>query len=285
MKKTNFLKGLAAKLALAVVALGAVLTSCTKEEFNIEFKPNNAQIVFNVTVIDAATNSVVTGAALSGNDAIVGNPGIAAGTATITASYNGVSGSTTINYPAVPAGSVATYSTIIMLSAEFEMENLGEEIIKQEILEGEGEHGHDFDGHLWNQNASDYYVKFTPSWSLEREMEITDSEIFVGSVALTDFIGAIEDNLTVTHDGSYETWISAWAIYRAQLTITHAKYAIAITSKATGELVGGLEITNPLYKVEYTTIEKAIPGHEGHYHYGHGHGDSSNAGGGITWAE
>lgn len=285
MKKTNFLKGLAAKLALAVVAFGAVLTSCTKEEFNVEYKPNNAQIVFNVTVIDAATNAVVTGATLSGADAIVGNPDIAAGSTTITATANGVSGSTTINYPAVPAGNVATFSAIVMLSPEFELETVEVEILSEEIIEGEGEQGHEFDGYLWNQNASDYFVKFTPSWSLEREGEIADVKILVGSVALGEYIAALEDNLTLTHDGSYETWISAWAIYRGQLTVTTAKQYVSILSKATDEVVAGLEVINPLYKVEYETIEKAIPGHEGHYHAGHGHGESSNAGGGISWAE
>ena len=96
LQKTNFLKGLGAKLALAVVAFGAVLTSCTKEEFNVDFKPSNAQIYFAPTVIDAATNSVVTDATVTGADAITGTPAIAAGSVTITAEKNGVKGSATM---------------------------------------------------------------------------------------------------------------------------------------------------------------------------------------------
>ena len=122
MRRTNCLKGLGAKLALALVAFGAVFTSCAKEEFNVEYKTNNAQIIFNPIVIDAATKSIITNAILTGAEPIIGtkekNGYIEAGSVTITATIEGVSGFTTITYPEVPAGNIITYSPIILLTAK-----------------------------------------------------------------------------------------------------------------------------------------------------------------------
>lgn len=284
MKKTNFLKGLAAKLALAVVAFGAMLTSCTKEEFNVEYKPSNAQIIFNVIVVDAATNTLVPGATLSGADAIVGNPDIKAGSTTITATYNGVSGSTTINYPAISAGNVVSFSSVIVLSSEFELVIDLSTITHSETIIGEGNQGHTHDGLNWNQNASDYFAKFTPTWDLEEEYQLISKDIHVTSVALNKYLATFAGK-TVTNKGSAEFMISAWAMYRANLNISHADHNITIYSKATGDKVATLKVHNPLYEVNCTVIEKAMPGHAGHYHAGHGHGENTNAGGGITWAE
>ena len=284
MKRTNFLKGLAAKLALAVVAFGAMLTSCTKEEFNIEYKPSNAQIIFNVTVIDAATNTLIPGATLSGADAIVGNPNIAAGSTTITATYNGVSGSATINYPAIPAGNVVSFSTVIMLSSEFEMVLDSSTIEHSETIIGQGDQGHSHDGLSWNVNASDYFAKFTPTWEFEKEYQLISKDLLVTSVALTQYLSSLSGK-TVTNQGSAEFMISAWAMYRANLNVSHADQNYSVYSKATGAKVATLKVHNPLYEVSCAVVERAIPGHEGHYHAGHGHGESTNAGGGITWAE
>lgn len=284
MKKTNYLKGLAAKLALAIVAFGAMLTSCTKEEFNVEYKPSNAQIIFNVTVIDAATNTLVSGATLSGADAIVGNPDIAAGSTTITATYNGVSGSATISYPAISAGNVVSFSTVIMLSSEFEMTLDGTSPSHIRTIIGQGDEGHAHNGLNWNLNASDYFAKFTPSWNFTEEYELISKDIHVTSVALNQYLVSLQGK-TITNADSAEFMVSAWAMYRADLTVTCADDTYSIYSKATGAKVATIKVHNPLYKIECSLKEQAIPGHEGHYQHGHGHGENTNAGGGITWAE
>ena len=117
MKKTNFLNGLGAKLALAVVALGAMLTSCEKEEMNIIVEKSNAKIYFTPSVIDPVSIATVN-ADFGGTDAAIeGNPDIAAGSRTITATVaGGATGSTTVNYGAVSAGSTVAYSPIIILN-------------------------------------------------------------------------------------------------------------------------------------------------------------------------
>ena len=54
MKKTNFLKGLAA------VVLGCMFTSCEKEDLNATFQPAPASVTLNVTVIDGLTEETIT---------------------------------------------------------------------------------------------------------------------------------------------------------------------------------------------------------------------------------
>lgn len=283
MKRTNFLKGLAAKLALAVVAFGAMLTSCTKEEFNVEYRPNNAQIYFNVTVIDALSATIVNGATITGAEVITGNPDIAAGTATITATYNGVSGQAIVPYGAVPAGSVVTYSPIIVLGAEYELVKVDSKDGDIEHIIGKGSEGHAHDGSVWNLNSSDYFQKFNVSWDFTRKNEILSIETLFNNPALQNFINAYAGSVNVK--GEKEFTVSAWAMYRADLYIKAKEVTYNVVAKTTGDVYATIVVKEAVAEAECKLIEKAIPGHEGHYHHGHGHGDSSNAGGGISWAE
>lgn len=287
MKKTNLLKGLGVKLALALVVFSAMLSSCTKENFNLEYKANNAQIYFNPTVIDAASNSLVVGATFTGAETITGNPEIAAGTTTITATYNGVSGQVIVSYGAVPAGSVVTYSPVILLNSEFQANIVSKKTVGVELIKGEGTQGHTHDGSTWNYNYSDYFAKFIVDWDLSRQNKIVKQDIYASSIELMAFIKTL-DNVTINVKGQAEYMVSAWSMYRADLYITSEEITYEIVSIATGKPVANITINEVLSQAECKLIEEGIPGHEGHYHAGHGHsghGGSANAGGGITWAE
>lgn len=288
MKKTNFLKGVCAKLALAVVAFGAMVTSCTKEEFNVNYEANVAKIYFAPTVIDAATNTVVLDAAITGADEISGdqnNKDIKAGSVTITATKNGVTGSTTVQYGAVPAGSVATYSPVILLSSEFELKNeVATEVSTREIY-GQGEEGHDgHDGNIYNSNASDYFMPFTTTFAFPGEIKDVELNASVTSVELNNYVEALEGTAT-SAEATFTDKASAWSFYTAKAIITTAEISADVVSLATGAKVGTVTYENTAYKAEIQKYEIAHPSHAGHYQHGHGHGDSTNAGGGITWAE
>ena len=271
-------------MALAVVAFGAVLTSCTKEEFNVDFKPSNAQIYFAPTVIDAATNSVVADATITGADAITGTPAIAAGSVTITATKNGVTGSTTVQYGAVPAGSVATYSPVILLSSDFELKNEKATVLATEVKYGKGEEGHSHDGKTFNSNASDYYMPFSTSFTFTGKLSDVELNATVTSVELNAFAAALEGKAS-SFEATLEAKASAWSYYTAKAEITSAKINAAVVSKATGATVGTVSYVDPVYKVVLSKHEIAHPSHAHNYEDGHGHGNSENAGGGITWAE
>ena len=283
MKKTNYLKGLGAKLALAVVAFGAILTSCEKEDFIVKVEKSNAKIYFTPSVIDPVSIATVN-ADFGGTDAAIeGTPDIAAGSRTINATVTGgASGSTTVNYGAVSAGSTVAYSPIIILNKGlFTFVQTDSKIVSSIKKQGNVENGHSHSGSTWYLNASDYSAKFTASWNESAKTSIKN--ITVKNDKATSYVEALVQ--TVTSAGS-ETWtVAAWEMISSEYTISTSETTYNIVSTIDGTIVGEVVVVNPLAKVEVKEIRSAIPGHEGHYHAGHSHGDSSNAGGGMGWAE
>ena len=156
MKKTSFLKG----LAMAAVAFAAVLTSCSKEDFNINVKPNDAKIYFSPSVIDPVANATVE-ATFEGAGTITGTPNIPEGSVTITAkTANGATGSVTVKYDAVEAGSVASYSPVIYLNnGLFTLVETDKELTSVE-KNGKVNAGHSHNNSTWFMNQSDYSAKF-----------------------------------------------------------------------------------------------------------------------------
>ena len=108
MKKIKFLNGISAVFALAVVALATTLTSCEKEEFNVNVTPTNAQAVISPIVLaieDGVTTDVTGQATIAPAElTFTGNPTLAAKSVDVTASYNGLSATVTVKVPALQAG-------------------------------------------------------------------------------------------------------------------------------------------------------------------------------------
>lgn len=282
MKKTNYLKGLGAKLALAVVAFGAAFTSCTEEDFNINVQPNNAKVIFNPTAIDPVSVATVN-ATFTGAEAIEGNPSIAAGSRTITATVNGgATGSATVNYEAVQAGSTVTYSPVIILSdGLFTFTETDSKIVSSVTKNGNVNNGHSHNGTNWFLNASDYSGKFTAEWNESAKTSIKNVEI--NNAKAESYIDALIQAVNVKGSETYE--VAAWEMISTIFTISTSETTYNIVSTVDGTVVGKVTVVNPLAKVEVKEVRSAIPGHEGHYHYGHSHGAGDNAGGGMGWAE
>lgn len=279
MKKTNFFKG----LAMAAVAFAAVLTSCSKEDFNVEVKPSNAKIYFNPSVVDPIANTTVA-ATFTGAETITGTPNIAAGSTTINATAaSGATGSTTVNYDAVEAGAAATYSPIIYLSnGLFKLIEVSKEE-SQETYKGNVTAGHSHNGSNWFMNQSDYSAKFVAEWSETAQTKVKTT-ITENSTQLQTYIKGLSTEVKV--EGSEEFEVSAWEMIRTEYTVTTETITYNIVSTENEDfVVGTATITNPLAKVKVKEIRSAIPGHEGQYEHGHSHGAGTNAGGGIGWAE
>ena len=119
MKKIKFLNGISAVFALAVVALATTLTSCEKEEFNVNVTPTNAQAVISPIVLaieDGVTTDVTGQATIAPAElTFTGNPTLAAKSVDVTASYNGLSATVTVKVPALQAGQFATLTPTIIL--------------------------------------------------------------------------------------------------------------------------------------------------------------------------
>lgn len=121
----KFLNGIGAMFALAVVALATTLTSCEKEDFNVNVEPINAQATINTTVLYVdetsttnVTNDPATVITYSEGPTFTGNPGLSAKEVTVTASYNGITNTATVSVPALQAGQYLTLSTTIILQKE-----------------------------------------------------------------------------------------------------------------------------------------------------------------------
>ncbi|MBE6282619.1 MAG: DUF3869 domain-containing protein [Bacteroides sp.] len=282
MKKTNYLKGLGAKLALAVVAFGAAFTSCTEEDFNINVQPNNAKVIFNPTAIDPVSVATVN-ATFTGAEAIEGNPSIAAGSRTITATANGgATGSATVNYEAVQAGSTVTYSPVIILSdGLFTFTETASKIVSSVTKNGNVDNGHSHNGSSWFLNASDYSGKFTAEWNESAKTSVKN--VVINNAKAESYIDALIQTVNAKGSETYE--VAAWEMISTIFTISTSETTYNIVSTVDGTVVGQVTVVNPLAKVEIKEVRSAIPGHESHYHYGHSHGAGDNAGGGMGWAE
>lgn len=281
MKKTSFLKG----LAMAAVAFAAVLTSCSKEDFNINVKPNDAKIYFSPSVIDPVANATVE-ATFEGAGTITGTPNIPAGSVTITAkTANGATGSVTVKYDAVEAGSVASYSPVIYLNnGLFTLVEINKDLTSVE-KDGKVNAGHSHNNSIWFMNQSDYSAKFVAEWDETAKTKVLDKTVEVPSAQLEAYLKSL-DGQAVSNKGSETFSVSAWGMVKTVYTLTTKTATYDIVSTENKDfVVGQVKIEEPLFDVTVKCIEEAIPGHADHYEHGHSHGEGTNAGGGMGWAE
>ena len=272
-------------LAMASVAFAAVLTSCSKEEFNVKVTPSNAKIYFNPSVIDPVAGATVA-ATFTGAETITGTPNIAAGSTTITATAaSGATGSTTVAYDAVEAGATATYSPIIILdNGLFKAIAQGEPRTSTITKDGNVTAGHTHNNSKWFLNQSDYSAKFTAEWEEKAKIKAISWSVNSGlnSNQFQAYLKSLEQEVVKT--GTEEFTVSAWAMFRTEFTITTTIQQYQIVSSENEDFViGYVWLENPLAEVKCEGIEQGIPGHA--YEHGHSHGAGENAGGGIGWAE
>lgn len=299
MKRMKFLNGIGAMFALAVVALATTLTSCEKEDFNINVDPINAQATISPTVlyVDGTTTTNVTDqAAITYSDGpvFVGNPGIEAKTVTVTAKYNNLEGSNTVNVPALQAGQFLTLTTTIVLQAEVEPEP-GEPVVSIKN-EAKVEDAEDIAGEVVEiPNVTDYYYEESVLYTFKSGSKVVEKTFaedctFEEKALIGGFINTLDETYT-EEQKSQEVTIYAHSMTKvnAVYTIVPTIYTFTRVTKVDGEVTDEVEI-GKLIVDDYTSFKLniednlQIPGHDhapaGHGH-GHGHG-SGNAGGGIV---
>ncbi|WP_277121555.1 DUF3869 domain-containing protein [Bacteroides ndongoniae] len=297
MKRMKFLNGIGAMFALAVVALATTLTSCEKEEFNINVDPINAQATISPTVlyVDGTTTTNVTDqAAITYSDGpvFVGNPGIEAKTVTVTAKYNNLEGSNTVNVPALQAGQFLTLTTTIVLQAEPEP---GEPVVTI-VNEAKEEDAKDIAGDVVEiPNVTDYYYEESVSYTFKSGSKVVEKTFaedctFEEKALVGGFINTLDETYT-EEQRSKEVTIYAHSMTKvnAVYTIVPTVYTFKRVTTVEGEVTEEVQIATVTVD-DYTSFNlkiednQQIPGHDhapaGHGH-GHGHG-SGNAGGGIV---
>lgn len=293
----KFLNGIGAMFALAVVALATTLTSCEKEDFNINVDPINAQATISPTVlyVDGTTTTNVTDqAAITYSDGpvFVGNPGIEAKTVTVTAKYNNLEGSNTVNVPALQAGQFLTLTTTIVLQAEPEP---GEPVVTI-VNEAKEEDAKDIAGDVVEiPNVTDYYYEESVSYTFKSGSKVVEKTFaedctFEEKALVGGFINTLDETYT-EEQRSKEVTIYAHSMTKvnAVYTIVPTVYTFKRVTTVEGEVTEEVQIATVTVD-DYTSFNlkiednQQIPGHDhapaGHGH-GHGHG-SGNAGGGIV---
>ena len=237
---------------------------------------------------------------------------IDAATVLINAKYKEFEGDTDIEITEVPEGAVAdkyTATVIIKNPAKYFPEKVSEEVTKVDVGTFFSTHGlhtytHDYShattghGHgtgEWLYNESEFILNTTVDFENEYGT-IGSSTKFAPGCTATDmkmvvYYGeALYGKKAVKEPAQLKIKVSAFAMYSAFCTKTHTSTTYNIIRREEGKddvLVGTVKVLTIATQAEY--CEAAIPGHDGHYHYGHGHDDihgySSNAGGGIIFAE
>ncbi len=307
MKKTNFLKGLAA------VVLGCMFTSCEKEDLDATFQPKGATVTIEVTVKDVLTNTPIENAAITAtalnvqpvvNGTIIeykaemGNS-IKGGKVVVTANANGFEESVEVNVNDLKAGGKAIYYATIYISSTFDIQT--EAVEADDIVKwattlshvSNVSHSYTHDGmtnNNWFNNATDYYQPYSINVEWTTAKEVTD---IVWSAELDEVEKA---QITAEHEAQkalltekkseiYDATASAWSYFNAYAKFDMVKENWTVKVKSTNTTVATFTTTK-VKSVTFEHVEYAAFGHESHYHgHGHGHGGASNAGGGISIAE
>ncbi len=280
MKKTNFLKGLAA------VVLGCMFTSCEKEDLTATFQPKPTEITLDVKVVDSADGDVTKQAAITVSGALNSlyqefEKGFNGGEVTVTATYKNVSNSEKMELPAVKVGGKGKFSIFVVISRGDIKIVKTSETEKDAVESVLAKPTHTHNNLDWWENASDYILKTKVNYTMYDELKCIEGQDVEGA---SEFIASMV--YSNNEEKILDMEVSAWALYRAWYTV----YGKVTTYKVSR---GDVTLGNIVFDSTYGTVaqyeEKAHPSHAGHYHYGHGHGhghgDNSNAGGGIILPE
>ena len=282
MKKIKFLNGISAVFALAVVALATTLTSCEKEEFNVNVTPTNAQAVISPIVLaieDGVTTDVTGQATIAPAElTFTGNPTLAAKSVDVTASYNGLSATVTVKVPALQAGQFATLTpTIILQEEDAETKTSTDEKTKEKVWDNYELY--------WYSIPSFTYVEKSGAKVVEGSKKINTDDL-VERAAIESFFNTLENTYTEhiesTKDGEYSVYANSRTTASITYTIVTTEYNVVkqAVTKADADALGSIKVDDYTTSKLSVSENQDIPGH-GHSHgHGHGHGEG-NAGGGV----
>ncbi len=271
MKKIKFLNGINAMFALAVVALATTFTSCEKEEFNVKVDPINAQATISPIVLyvaDGVTTDVTSIAKITynPNSVFTGNPALAATTATVSVSHDGISAEVKVAVPALQAGQFATLTPTIILQKKAPE-------TKVEILQVAGEAVTIPSEKIGEcVNATDYWFSTTAKYLEKSGNKVVEKKALTEDVNEKATVYALFSALENTYK---EVWVERTdvPVYAHSLTKLTVTYTVATTeykivkktttvTKADGEIVIGIaKVEN--YTTTTSRIEHSIqiPGH------------------------
>ena len=303
------------KKFFSLIALVGVFAACNPEDMTTAFQVAPAEVTLNATAVCAEPG--YTGASISYSPAqtVTGTPVLSAGSITATATYNGATGTSTVDYPMILAGGSATLNTVVFIpytpgdsDYEFTVEEADSEATPQVFMLANAAHGHgtadsfvvtvgdeEYEVPML-ENANEFVLLDSYSYTEYEGAEFVDGEVYNDDFADTakkffDDAATKEIKETkVTKDFS----VSAWALYNViqPVVTTVTSYNIVATPKAGANTPALADPVIASFKMKTVDggaqfVEMAHPDHVSHYEagHGHGHGSGSNAGGGLVEAE
>ena len=303
------------KKFFSLIALVGVFAACNPEDMTTAFQVAPAEVTLHATAVCAEPGFTGASISYSPSQTVTGNPVLAAGSITATATYNGASGSSTVDYPAILAGGTADLNTVVFIpytpgdsDYTFEVKEAGSESKPQVFMlpaaaHGAGEKyvvevgGEEYEVPML-ENANEFVLSDSYSYTTYEGAELVagSNKVFNDDFADTAkkyFDDAASKEIKETKVTKDFT-VSAWALYNViqPVVTTVTTYNIIATPKAganTPELADPVIASFQMKTVDGGAqyVEMAHPDHASHYEagHGHGHGDGSNAGGGLVEAE
>lgn len=229
----------------------------------------------------------------------------------IKATYKEFEGETYVEITEVLEGVEADYTATIIIKnpAKYIPVKVSDEVVDVKVGTLISTHGlhtytHDYShattghGHgtgEWLYNESEFILETTIDYENEYGTIGASTEFAPGHTAadmkmVMYYEEALYGKKAVKEPAQLQITVSAFAMYSAFCTKTYTTTTYDIIRRESGKddvLAGTVKVLTVSTQAEY--CEAAIPGHEGHYVHGHGHDDihgySSNAGGGIIFAE
>lgn len=279
MKKSKFLNGLSAKLALAVVAVAtATFTSCSNESIEIDVTPINAEFVITPVVVannaDVTLSATITPALNTrGQYVITGNPTISSQTVTVEAQYNGMSGTATVNVPNLQAGSFQAETVKIFLSyKQNDLVDSQEKIVSTDDVENPTVIGDPLTNNTANAITQTLrYTDIKGSKVIESDYKGNDEAILA---AINKYNFEYSEK-----PATYEFTVPAYSMITPEVKTvkTVSTYTISTVTRASGLVLATFTVE------DYTTTVSGETVNIGHDN-NHGHGNG-NAGGGINDAD
>lgn len=287
MKKNNFLSGLSAKLALAIVALTTTMfTSCEKENIEIGITPVPAKatiipVVFanGSDVTSAATITTSTGTISDGKITLEGTT-IAAQEITVTATYNSMTNSATVKVPALTSAQV--YATSVNITLNYSSDDFS---APQQVGDSETTAITSSQEQIYD-NPTDYWLNVPVKYNQVSGKTVLNADYNIQNEALTELVN------------SYNTGYKSKSVTEDTFVGAHSRLTVSVKTKTTRTTYTVSTKTRAAENVlvtfvveEITTFLESdgnqnIPGHShSHAGHGHGHGDDNNAGGGIIFAD
>ena len=227
-----------------------------------------------------------------------GTPNLPATTATVTASYEGLTNTVTVNVPALEAGQYTTLTPTIILMDAIEIP-----VVKIEYESDPVETEESTDKFV-EDNVSDYWYNTSVKYTEKLGEQVQSSDITTQDITelavINSFIKElntyketekVKDEVPVYSHSRTEAYVT-YSVVEITYSIYRTTTMVPLTKANEGvdkELIATVVTKNYTNTLLTTNTGLQIPGH-GHAPMGHGHGfdhghGNGNAGGGIVVAD